>query len=290
MSTENQSDLYNENNNAEQKTDDKQVSVDESLTGEIDKKGKSDTTTLEMKLTGNQSVEMDTVNHIDNSEVTKDQTKQCDANNHEGNDEVPSHDTSADDLDSPESVTLENSVETENIGYVNNTEMGGEDINNSNNVDIQPFICDVPVAYVPPQCNHVSSVPLVAQADGQLYPSAASPSSGMGHNQPMGPQGAIPAPQMGPYAPNGGSGGPCMQHAHVHLAGMATHQFNPPTPPQSGTSTPNTVPPMNNGNKGAGPQQPQHGVHVVHVHVNAGETFTVKVDDQLQHVEGKSLC
>lgn len=48
---------------------------------------------------------------------------------------------------------------------------------------------------------------------------------------------------------------------------------------------------------GVGPQNPGVGgqvptsnsQHVVHVHVNPGETFSVRLGDQIQHIQGKAL-
>ncbi|KAH3733476.1 hypothetical protein DPMN_039904 [Dreissena polymorpha] len=62
-------------------------------------------------------------------------------------------------------------------------------------------------------------------------------------------------------------------HSHAHYCPNQV-----PSETGTGTPSPNPAPPLGNGSHTQGHQ------HVVHVHVVPGETFTVKVNDQLQHI------
>ena len=53
----------------------------------------------------------------------------------------------------------------------------------------------------------------------------------------------------------------------------------------------NSVSPHSGGSShsgGPGGSPPHGGQHVVHVHVNPGETFSVRVGDQIQHIQGRA--
>lgn len=274
MSTHDQSEIYEQQNNTED-TFEGQVTAKRGEASELN----SDTESRKkpaMKFT--HAEEMDSLNHLSQAVISKEnQHQNCDTN-HKPEEEAVTNDNDINGDENSEPVIVDS----------NDTDL--VDTNNSNCVDTQSYPANVPPAdvFMSPvshQCNHMNAVPMAAQADGQMYSSAASPSGGIAHNQPM-TQGttAMSLPQMGAFGPNGGSAGPCRPHgSHTHPAVVSPHHFNPTnTPPQSGTSTPNTVP-MNNGNQGSGQQQ-----HVVHVHINAGERFTVHVDDQIQQIEGKT--
>lgn len=260
MSTDSQSEIYEELNNTEETIGDRGT-VEEKLTSEFNSEFVGEKKKPEMKLT--QSDEMDSLNHIGKAVITKENQQNCDTN-HDSVDDTQNHNTSADDMDNADSVNMDNA----------DSEVG--DTNNSNSMDGQPYPEGVShsTVYMSPQCNHMPTAPLAAQTDGHMYPSATSP-TGIGHSQQV-PHGTMHSPQMATFGPNGGSVGPNRQHQPAH-GGL---QFSTcSTPPQSGASTPNT---MNNGNQGTGHQ------HVVHVHINAGERFTFRVDDQIQHIEGKA--
>lgn len=79
--------------------------------------------------------------------------------------------------------------------------------------------------------------------------------------------------------------GMCSPGAPPLASSTHPHSSSPTTPPLSGTTTPspNTCPPGPGGTAAPGHQ------HVVHVHINPGETFTIRMEDQLQHIQGKSI-
>lgn len=135
-----------------------------------------------------------------------------------------------------------------------------------------------------PESNHVT---MTMQPDGQMtFTSTATPAGVMGPSVPHGTTATMPMATMAGFVPAGPPVGPCHPnppHQHPGAASPNHHSASPVTPPQSGASTPNpNAGTMNNGNQGTGHQQ-----HVVHVHISPGETFTVRVDDQLQHIQGK---
>ena len=260
MSAERQAKTYEEKNNTGDLTNET-GEEGETISSDPDSESKNKPA---MKLT--QAEEMDSLNHISKAVHTKDNQPNCDTN-HEPNDEAETnHNTSADDIDNPESVSMADIADTE-VG----------DINNSNSVEVQAFGEGVPITgiFMSQQCSQIPSAPLGPLVDGQMYPVVASP------NQPIpAAQGTMHSPQMGAYGQNGGTKGPSRQQPTAHMHGGSLQFSSSATPPQSGTSTPNT---MNNGSQAAGHQ------HVVHVHINAGERFSVRVDDQIQHIEGKNV-
>ena len=72
----------------------------------------------------------------------------------------------------------------------------------------------------------------------------------------------------------------------IHPANQATM----PTSPHSDNSSPNTHSPQGETNSPSpNTSSGAHGghQHVVHVHINPGETFSVRVGDQLQNIQGK---
>lgn len=86
---------------------------------------------------------------------------------------------------------------------------------------------------------------------------------------------------QGPVNHHGRSGSP---HASRPLRSNASsHHHSPrrysPNPTGSASSRGNSP----NNQNSSGQQQ-----HVVHVHVNPGETFSVRVGDQIQHIQGTS--
>lgn len=126
---------------------------------------------------------------------------------------------------------------------------------------------------------------VTVQSDGQMtFMTTTSPTGIMGSATVHGTTAMqVPMAQMAGFVPAGAPVGIC----HPAAPGAASPTSSSPvTPPQSGASTPspNSVP-VNNGNQATGHQQ-----HVVHVHINPGETFHVRVDDQLQHIHGMSTC
>lgn len=69
-----------------------------------------------------------------------------------------------------------------------------------------------------------------------------------------------------------------------------TNQASMPTSPHSDNSSPTTHSPQGEANSPSpNTSSGAHGghQHVVHVHVNPGETFSVRVGDQLQNIQGK---
>ena len=64
--------------------------------------------------------------------------------------------------------------------------------------------------------------------------------------------------------------------------GHSPHRYSPNTPHSRGNS------PHNQSTSAAGPGASPQQQHVVHVVVNPGETFTVCIGDQTQHIPGKS--
>ena len=109
-----------------------------------------------------------------------------------------------------------------------------------------------------------------------------------------------PQGQMGAFGPNGSTAGPCRFHHHPPTTGPPgaasppilgasrpdlLAYTSPVTPPQSGTSSPSP----GSGGQGANSTTGPPHQHVVHVHINPGETITVKVDDQYQQITGNTL-
>ncbi|XP_060598163.1 putative uncharacterized protein DDB_G0285119 isoform X2 [Ruditapes philippinarum] len=135
---------------------------------------------------------------------------------------------------------------------------------------------------VTPDSNHVT-MSMTMQPDGQ-FTSTGTAVGMMGQSVPHGTSTSMPMPTMAGFVPAGPPVGTCHPIQHPGAASPNHQSTTPVTPPQSGASTPNpTTGAANNGNQGTGHQ------HVVHVHISPGETFTVRVDDQLQHIQGRSL-
>ena len=130
----------------------------------------------------------------------------------------------------------------------------------------------IPVTSALPENNHVT---MTMQPDGQMtFTSTGTPVGMMGQSMPT----------MAGFVPAGPPIGTCHPIQHPGAASPNHHSTSPVTPPQSGASTPNpSSGAVSNGNQGTGHQ------HVVHVHISPGETFTVRVDDQLQHIQGLLL-
>lgn len=136
-----------------------------------------------------------------------------------------------------------------------------------------------------PETQHVT-MSMTMQPDGQMtFTTTAIQEGVVGPLAPHGTTTAMQMPTMAGFVPAGPPVGPCHPNPPHQNPGAASPNpcsASPATPPQSGASppSPNTAA-ANNGNQGAGHQ------HVVHVHISPGETFTVRVDDQLQHIQGK---
>ena len=74
----------------------------------------------------------------------------------------------------------------------------------------------------------------------------------------------------------------------IHPANQAAM----PTPPHSDNSSPNTHSPQgetNSPSPNTSSSSHTGHQHVVHVHINPGETFSVRVGDQLQNIQGKLI-
>ena len=79
-----------------------------------------------------------------------------------------------------------------------------------------------------------------------------------------------------------GVGGAGLYRPMSNHRGHSPHRYSPNTPHSRGNS------PHNQSTSAAGPgASPQQQQHVVHVVVNPGETFTVCIGDQTQHIPGK---
>ena len=79
-----------------------------------------------------------------------------------------------------------------------------------------------------------------------------------------------------------GVGGAGLYRPTSNHRGHSPHRYSPNTPHSRGNS------PHNQSTSAAGPgASPQQQQHVVHVVVNPGETFTVCIGDQTQHIPGK---
>ncbi|KAL4219893.1 hypothetical protein ACF0H5_020305 [Mactra antiquata] len=122
---------------------------------------------------------------------------------------------------------------------------------------------------------------VTVQSDGQMtFMTTTSPTGVLGSATAQGTTTMQVPMGMSAFVPAGAPVGIC----HPAAPGAASPTSSSPvTPPQSGASTPspNSVP-VNNGNQATGHQQ-----HVVHVHINPGEIFHVRVDEQIQHIHGK---
>ena len=70
-------------------------------------------------------------------------------------------------------------------------------------------------------------------------------------------------------------GGPLQQPVAGNHRAHSPHRYSPNGPHSRGNSP-------HNGSSAAPNQQ-----HVVHVHINPGETFSVRVGDQIQHIQGR---
>lgn len=106
-------------------------------------------------------------------------------------------------------------------------------------------------------------------------PGPMSPGSGPASATPAGPHSQHPAHTRVNTPPNNLQ---CPIHTVYNHQASSPTRFSPNGPsrgesPHSGAS---------------GPGSPPSQQHVVHVHVNQGETFSVRVGDQIQHIQGKS--
>ncbi|XP_064615415.1 fibronectin type-III domain-containing protein 3A-like isoform X3 [Liolophura sinensis] len=100
-----------------------------------------------------------------------------------------------------------------------------------------------------------------------------SPGSGPASATPAGPHSQHPAHTRVNTPPNN-------LQCHVHT--VYNHQASSPT-----RFSPNGPSRGESPHSGAsGPGSPPSQQHVVHVHVNQGETFSVRVGDQIQHIQG----
>lgn len=80
-------------------------------------------------------------------------------------------------------------------------------------------------------------------------------------------------------------------HRSHNNQGSSPNSYSPNTQsPQSSQSPPSSQSQSSRGESPHGQNQnsPPGQQHVVHVHVNPGETFYVRVGDQVQHIHGKS--
>lgn len=81
------------------------------------------------------------------------------------------------------------------------------------------------------------------------------------------------SPEVDPSTPN------CNSHQHNHEQGSSPSRISPNTPQQLSRGESPHDPQINS-------SSPPNHQHVVHVHVNPGETFSVRVGDQIQHIQG----
>ena len=143
--------------------------------------------------------------------------------------------------------------------------------------------------------------------NGHLSPSE---DSGIGHMSDQGSQASqspnsnqtfVPSQNTAEFTPhNSGSSshsGQSMGSCHHMYSQSPPTSLQRPSPSQGGSSSPNCYSPTQPHSRGESPTSPNdspHGQsspqqHVVHVHVNPGETFSVRVGDQIQHIQGKHV-
>ena len=97
----------------------------------------------------------------------------------------------------------------------------------------------------------------------------------MAHGPPP-PMAAGGTPVSNRVSPPGAAGN--LHRPMTNHRGHSPHRYSPNAPHSRGNSPHN--------HSAAAAASPQH---VVHVHVNPGETFSVRVGDQIQHIQGMSL-
>ena len=153
----------------------------------------------------------------------------------------------------------------------------------------------------------VTTVPLITSNTGQASSNAGTPGpssntaaaqnvstnaapvncSASGYygrgTSPAQPAGGAPIP-----GPTAGSYNKAPPQIHqYHHRNHSPHRYSPgsgaagPGPHSRGNSPQDQAP---------GAAHPGHGQHIVLVHVNPGETFSVRVGDQMQHIQGKMFC
>lgn len=131
---------------------------------------------------------------------------------------------------------------------------------------------------------------------GMYYPRGGGGhhhSRGGGNGYPMSvdPNVMSPVEDLDPDDPllslsGGGQAPPANHHHHHHTLGSTSPNcYSPNHPHSSRGNSPNSQ----QGSPHSQPQQPTPQQHVVHVHVNPGETFSVRVGDQIQHIQGMVL-
>ena len=132
---------------------------------------------------------------------------------------------------------------------------------------------------------HTSSAPVQTSSattngdmtqNGHLSPGETTISNGVTHEQ-------ITVTSNLSYVPPTSA----QNHQRVH----SPSNLNQPSPNHRGHS-PNRFSPNTHSSRGNSPQHPStttttNQQHVVHVHVDPGETFSVRVGDQIQHIQGK---
>ncbi|KAI8772465.1 fibronectin type-III domain-containing protein 3a isoform X4 [Biomphalaria glabrata] len=165
-------------------------------------------------------------------------------------------------------------------------------VNNNNNTDSITNINDSLLEQESDDANQTKSNGLISDTPSPVSEPPSPPLCT--HQVPSPVHGTLNSsghysPHMGPgyyLGPSGGSMGhvcmsspnPCASPPGSYPSSNASHSGG------SGTHSRGDSP-----GEGGGGSSPPSGQHVVHVHVNPGETFSVRLGDQIQHIQGKSV-